>query len=115
MLGNYLTRSLNLTQRLTHSFAKFDRTKGHVNGKYRPIKLVQSDTSIMERPPSPQPSLSICLPNKNPNISSMVPSTKLPKKELEVSPSTLLPLSTKQKLGIMLTLIALATSITSKI
>lgn len=32
MLTRYLARTGNLTIKLAHSFAKFDRSKGHVNG-----------------------------------------------------------------------------------
>jgi hypothetical protein len=34
MLTNYLARTYHLTTRLAQNFAKFDRSKPHVNGRF---------------------------------------------------------------------------------
>ncbi len=101
MLSNFLHKTYSLTTRIAQTFAKFDRSKGHVNGKYTFTQSAPSDTSIMAKPHSPQPSPNISQPNKKPSTSSMDQSIRPQKKKLEVSPSTLPPLSMKQILATM--------------
>jgi hypothetical protein len=50
MLSNYLARTFSLNTKLAQGFAKFDRSKPHINGKSLPIQLVLSATSTMARP-----------------------------------------------------------------
>jgi hypothetical protein len=50
MLGTYLARGNSLSTRILQAFAKFDRTKAHVNGTSFPTQWVRSDTLTTARP-----------------------------------------------------------------
>lgn len=114
MFCSFLPKSYSLTNRIMQTFAKFDRTKPHVNGTSAPTQSELSDTSITERQHLPPLSPSTWQPNKKPSMSSTAKSIRPLKKKLEVSPSIPPLSSTKQIHVIMLTSIVQATSITSR-
>jgi hypothetical protein len=49
MLSNFLTKGHSLTSRIVQTFAKFDRTRTHVNGTKWLIQWARSGTSTTAR------------------------------------------------------------------
>ena len=103
MLRAALNKRSFLSNRLMATFAKFDRSKPHVNGKPTIIQSEQLDISTTAKLLSHLPSPSFWQKSREPSTSNMAPLTKLPKKRQEVSQLTLPPLNTKQILATTVT------------
>lgn len=94
-------KSSFLCNRLMATFAKFDRSKPHVNGNPMVIQLEQSAILIMGKPLSHLLLPSFWQKSKGLNTLNMAPLTRPPKKRQEVSQLILPQFNTKQKLATM--------------